>query len=217
MDYESDSVESNDDIFIKPEKEKTAKGKPRQRKPREMSEETRQRMLDILAKGREKKMENSRLKRETLEENKKEIRDTIKSKVKEVRNQLKKELIDEGISKKKKQYEKQNKPADESPKTQEPTAPKAHRNASTTEVVREPKPEPIIVPPEPTAPKAPRNADTTFVEPEPPKTQPKQPLPVKPPSSAPIPIPKPAAVVAAAPKPNLTAEYMRKLRAAYNF
>jgi hypothetical protein len=223
MDYESDSVESNDDIFIKPEKEKTAKGKPRQRKPREMSEETRQRMLDILAKGREKKMENSRLKRETLEENKKEIRDTIKSKVKEVRNQLKKELIDEGISKKKKQYEKQNKPADESPKTQEPTAPKAHRNASTTEVVREPKPEPIIVPPEPTAPKATfvepeptvlfrahRHAGTTEVVPEPPKAQPKQTVPVKSPASAPI-------HKLEAPKPNLTAEYMRKLRAAYNF
>jgi len=215
----SSEYESDEDIFVKPEVEKTTKGKPRQRKPREMSEETKQRMLDILAKGREKKLEKSRLKRETLEENKKEIRETIKSKVREVRNQLKKELIDEGISKKKMQYEKQDKDVrsqsaivkdvrsqsaiDKDVRSQSPIKKTADQpTAIDTHMVKpEPKPTVHIVEPEP--PKK----QITVIDPEPPKKEVK-----------PIPTVKSTQIATPPQKPvNLTAEYMRKLRSIYNF
>lgn len=241
MDYQEERSNSDDDIFVKEEKEPK---KPRKRAPRQMSDETRERMKEILAKGRETRLRNNELKKEALLEDKQRIKETLKSKLKEVKKQLKEELVSESIVKKKKQVDidleqvKEPKPEDHKhkdpkpeptvrkpeptvpkpeptvpkPTKPEPTVPKtqaqstaaakAHRHDGTTSVVPEPKPEPIIVNPEP---KAHRHDGTTEVAP---KTQPKQPNQV----SA---MPKPAAV--AVPKPNLTAEYMRKLRAAYNF
>ena len=193
MDQEERS-NSDDDIFVKEEKEPK---KPRKRAPRQMSDETRERMAAILAKGRETRLRNNELKKEALLEDKQRIKETLKSKLKEVKKQLKEELVSESIVKKKKKVDIEPKPE---PTVPEPTVPKAHRHDGTTSVV----PEPIIVNPEP---KAHRHDVTTSVVPEP-KTQPKPPNQV----SA---MPKPAAV--AVPKPNLSSEYMRKLRAAYNF
>ena len=205
MDYKEQS-NSDDDIFVKEEKPK----KLRKRAPRQMTDETRERMAAILAKGRETRLRNNELKREALLEDKQRIKETLKSKLKEVKKQLKEELVSESIEKKKKKVHIEPKPEPRTtsvvpePTVPEPTVPKPE-NPKPEPTKPELKPEPIIVNPEP---KAHRHDGTTKVVPEPPKTQPKPPNQV----SAPIPIPKPSP-----PKPNLTAEYMRKLRAAYNF
>jgi hypothetical protein len=207
-------MDCEDDIFIQEKKPK----KERKRAPRQMTDETRERMAAILAKGRETRLKNSQLKREALEDDKQRIKETLKSKLKELKKQLKDELVNESIVKKKSDKHaispeaKKTKPA---PLVENEAIPKQEKQPekSKSTPVESTKPEQKFVNPEPPALKVPRHTDTTEIVPEPPKTQP---VPVKPPASAPIPIPKPAAVVST-PKPNLTAEYMRKLRAAYNF
>lgn len=198
-------MESDDDIFIQKEIKQEKPKKERKRKPREMSEETRERMAAILAKGRETRLKNNQLKKEALENDKQKIKETLKSKLKEVKKQLKEELVNESIGKKKNECkikssdnveELFNKELEQNSKKQPITKDDDSKNT---------KLEPVSVPQE-----------HKYVNPEPPKSQPKEPVAEqqtvkseipKQPASAPIPIPK----------PNLTAEYMRKLRAAYNF
>lgn len=212
MDHQEGNSNSDDDIFIQKDAKQEKPKKERKRKPREMSDETRERMAAILAKGRETRLKNSQLKREALEDDKQRIKETLKSKLKEVKKQLKEELVNESIVKKKVDKEK-------SPDI------KVNRVATLArspvidmelEPVEKEENPPEKIKSTPVIDEHMKNgapvAEQKFINPEPPKTQPKSPVPV----SAPIPVPKPATVVAA-PKPNLTAEYMRKLRAAYNF
>ena len=200
-------MESDDDIFIQKDTKQEKPKKERKRKPREMSDETRERMAAILAKGRETRLKNSQLKREALEDDKQRIKDALKSKLKEVKKQLKEELVNESIVKKR--ADKANIPdvkVKHTPKDNVELEP-VKKEENTPE---KRKSTPIIDEPRETSAPV---AEPKFINPEPPKTQPKPPVP----SSAPVPARPPQSAPIPVPKPNLTAEYMRKLRAAYNF
>lgn len=202
-------MESDDDIFIQKDTKQEKPKKERKRKPREMSDETRERMAAILAKGRETRLKNSQLKREALEDDKQRIKDALKSKLKEVKKQLKEELVNESIVKKKVDKAKspdvkvKHIPPSEDNLELEPIRKKENppEKIKSTPIIDEPRENSTPV------------AEQKFVNPEPPKTQPKPPVP----SSAPVPARPPQSAPIPVPKPNLTAEYMRKLRAAYNF
>jgi hypothetical protein len=167
--------ESDEDIFIHNDEQEKPK-KQRKRKPREMSDETRERMAAILAKGRETRLKNNQLKREALENDKQKIKETLKTKLKEVKKQLKEELVNETIGKKK--NESKNKLEDNEP-------PKSTK--------------PELINPEP-----PKSTKPELINPESPKSSKSE-------EAAPV------ALIQAPPKPNLSMEYMRKLRAVYNF
>lgn len=196
--------ESDDEIFIKDVPSTPEKG--RKRKPRQMSEETKERMALILAKGRETRLKNNQLKREALEQDKQMIKETLKTRLKEVKKQLKEELVNNSLQKKKRQSKQQVPEPMEEDKDMDYVDPEPVRK-----VKAEPEPGPEVKQPETkTAPEPAKPAP----EPAP---EPAKPAPVTAKVQQHTPISAPAPAPVQIPAPNVTAEYMKKLRSAYHF